>query len=365
MARLPASLRTELLALKHLCYSGLDAQTLRLRVTRRLTRALDLDAFCFPVADPVTALPLDVLHEGRPPEAFEAFVDRVYLRSAVSDIGRCARLPRRVLLVEELLPRAHPERDPYVDVMLRPYGLRHEVHLSLAQRGLAWGHLCLSRKAHAWDGEELALLTHLVPHLRGGLRAARLRAAISADPDGPIGVIVADGGGRIELANRAAERFLAEGSPLRPPALTGLRWVAALLARALADGGDPPTVPFLVLSHGQGGQACRLSAERVAGADGRPRTLILVEPARPGESPRALLALGLTARQAEIACAVVRGATVTEAARRLAISPHTALHHLRQVYDRLGVSSRVGLARRLAGTSGGTGREAAAPRATL
>lgn len=348
-------MRAELAALKRLCYAGLGAGALRGRVAERLERALALDAFCFPAADPLTALPVDVLHQGRPPEAFDEFLDRVYLRSIVSDIGRCARLPRRVVLVEELLALSAFERDPYPEVMLRPYRLRHEVHLSLAQRGTAWGHLCLARRARAFRRDELALLACLVPHLRAGLRAARLRAALAAGTDGDVGVVLTDRDGRVEFANGAAERLLsrprAAGSP---SVLAGLQWVGRLLARTL-DGGeeDTVTVPFLTLADGGRRRAYRISAERVRGRDGEPRVLILLEPVRPSETPATMLALGLTPREADVACAVVRGATAAETARRLGISPHTVLHHLRAVYDKLGVRSRAALALRLAG--GGVG----------
>ncbi len=355
MRRLGPAFRAELAAIKRLCYAGLDSETLRRRVADRLICALDLDAFCFPAADPATALPVHVLHEGRPPEAFEEFLRRVYLRSMISDMGRCAALPRRVLRVEEMLQASRADRDPYVEVMMRPYGLRHEVHLSLALRGTPWGHLCLSRRARDYGREEVTWLECLVSHLRAGLRAAWLRAALTARPGAGIGVVLLDGEGRIELANAVAERFLAcPGTRGRAAPLAGLRWVARLLGRAL-DGDDDAVlaVPFVVLSCGGGAAAWRLSAERVAGDDGAPRTLILLEPARPTETPGTLRALGLTAREAEVACAVIRGTTAGDAAAQLGISPHTVLHHLRRVYEKLGVSSRAGLALRLAGVETG------------
>jgi DNA-binding CsgD family transcriptional regulator len=350
MPRLAAGLRADLAALKRLCYAGLDTDALRGRIVERLERALAIDVFCFPAADPLTALPVDVLHEGRPPEAFDEFLDRVYLRSIVSDIGRCARLTRRVLLVDELLALSGFERDPYPEVMLRPYRLRHEVHLSLAQRGTAWGHLCLARRARGFRHEDLALLACLVPHLRAGLRAARLRPALAAGTDGDVGVVLTDREGRIELANRAAERLLSQPRAGVTSVLAGLGWVGRLLARTL-DGGeeDTLTVPFLTLSGGRGTRGYRISAERVPGADGESHTLILVAPVRAIEAPAALLALGLTPREADVAAAVVRGATAAETARHLGISPHTVIHHLRAVYEKLGVRSRAALALRLAG----------------
>lgn len=253
-----------------------------------------------------------------------------------------------------MLRTSRADRDPYVDVMLRPYGLRHEVHLSLALRGTPWGHLCLSRRARDYGREELTLLECLVPHLRAGLRAAWLRAALRARPWAGIGVVLLDGEARIELANAVAERFLASpGGRGRAAPLAGLRWLARLLGRTLAADDDAVlVVPFVVLS-GSGAAAWRVSAERVPGNDGAPRTLILLEPARPTDTPAALRALGLAAREADVACAVTGGTTASDTAAQLGVSPHTGLHHLQRVHDTLGVSSRAGLALRLAGAEPG------------
>jgi DNA-binding CsgD family transcriptional regulator len=60
------------------------------------------------------------------------------------------------------------------------------------------------------------------------------------------------------------------------------------------------------------------------------------------------LAGPLSARQREVAEAAARCATVEEIARDLGISPHTVKTHLKQVYERLGVASRVELVRALA-----------------
>ncbi|GAA1382904.1 response regulator transcription factor [Catellatospora chokoriensis] len=48
----------------------------------------------------------------------------------------------------------------------------------------------------------------------------------------------------------------------------------------------------------------------------------------------------LTPRQEQIALLVAAGSTNVEVATRLAISAHTVKHHLRGVFDRLGVASR-------------------------
>lgn len=65
---------------------------------------------------------------------------------------------------------------------------------------------------------------------------------------------------------------------------------------------------------------------------------------RPPESPRA----SLTAQQLRVALMAAEGATNREIAVRLALSPRTIDHHLRGVFNRLGIRSRIELVRLLA-----------------
>jgi DNA-binding CsgD family transcriptional regulator len=48
----------------------------------------------------------------------------------------------------------------------------------------------------------------------------------------------------------------------------------------------------------------------------------------------------LTAREAQVARAILDGATYREAAQALFVSPRTVEHHLREAYRKLGVRSR-------------------------
>jgi DNA-binding CsgD family transcriptional regulator len=52
----------------------------------------------------------------------------------------------------------------------------------------------------------------------------------------------------------------------------------------------------------------------------------------------------LTSRDREIAHLVVLGMTNQQIARRVFLSPHTVNYHLRQIFKKLGISSRVQLA---------------------
>ena len=89
------------------------------------------------------------------------------------------------------------------------------------------------------------------------------------------------------------------------------------------DDGHPPgvrlRVPVLVLASEETG-----SAQRTPGGSGWD---------------------SLTPRELEVVALVTRGATNQQTARRLSLSPHTVNAHLRHVFTKLGISSRVELTR--------------------
>ena len=53
---------------------------------------------------------------------------------------------------------------------------------------------------------------------------------------------------------------------------------------------------------------------------------------------------GLTEREVEVLRLITYGLTTRQVARRLAISPRTADHHVEHIYTKLGVSSRAAAA---------------------
>ena len=79
---------------------------------------------------------------------------------------------------------------------------------------------------------------------------------------------------------------------------------------------------------------------------GAPVLLTAPEETGPGRPPPAGSGWeALTPRELEVVALVTLGATNQQAARRLHLSPHTVNAHLRHVFTKLGVSSRVELTR--------------------
>jgi DNA-binding CsgD family transcriptional regulator len=239
---------------------------------------------------------------------------------------------------------------------LRPSGLRYEVQVACVSGGRSWGHLCLRRRREdgPFVGHDLRLLAALAPHLAAGLRAAAGRAALAAAPGTMTGVVVLGPDGDVELANGVAQRlFMRPTTGTRHSFLTAVHIVAARLEHALTDA-EAMAVPAVTMTDETHGEVYRLRAERVEGADGRPRGLVLIEPATamgPEDTLETLVQLGLTRREAEVTLAVLRGQATIEIAAALVVSPHTVHDHLRKVFDKLGVSSRQQLAARLLGAA--------------
>jgi DNA-binding NarL/FixJ family response regulator len=53
---------------------------------------------------------------------------------------------------------------------------------------------------------------------------------------------------------------------------------------------------------------------------------------------------GLSDREVEVLCLISRGLSKRQIAETLVIAPATADHHVRHIYDKIGVSTRAGAA---------------------
>jgi DNA-binding CsgD family transcriptional regulator len=352
VGRLTAEHVNEFGAIKHLCYRGLDSATLRERVGDRLSRHLGLASYCFGATDPSTALPVHSVSVGLDPSVMEVFYGLV-LATPSLDFGPWISRPQRVARLDDLVDDV--DGDPYMTEILRPSGLRYDVQMACVGSGWSWGHMCLRRQERAGEfaPHELRFLEALAPHLTAGLRAASSRAALSATAATTTGIVVLGPDGRVELANGVAEQLFRQPvSGTRHSFLSAVNIVAARLQSTLDDDGRT-AVPQLTILDESSQRTYRLRAERLLGTDGRPRGLVVIEPAgAPGASEliETLARHGLTRRECEVAAALLRGRSTAEIAGELAVSPHTVADYVRNVLDKVGVGSRQQLATRLLGS---------------
>ena len=115
-----------------------------------------------------------------------------------------------------------------------------------------------------------------------------------------------------------------------------------LFGSGLALPPEPVRRVALQASRDDGERSTRSGSVRVFVEAGGGRRVVLLRPV-------SLALARLTQRQREVAEFAAVGATVTEIAGTLAISAHTVRDHLKAIYFRLEVASRVELARELEG----------------
>lgn len=117
--------------------------------------------------------------------------------------------------------------------------------------------------------------------------------------------------------------------------------------RAAADG-HPRSMSLRIPSSVEGGEATALARE-IVGEGGERWWLVHTDTASRSVNTRAVDSLfdaaGLTARERQVALVVAEGASNAAVARALSISVLTVENHLRSVYSKLGVRSRLQLLR--------------------
>jgi DNA-binding CsgD family transcriptional regulator len=178
------------------------------------------------------------------------------------------------------------------------------------------------------------------------VRRALLQAVCdSVQLEGPPGSLLLGSDGDLVVSSAAAEEQLAA---LDEPQVGSV--LAALAGAVRARGAATMTAT------GPGGVVA-LHGSPAKGVDGA--VAVVVERPRPVQlAPLVMRAVGFTAREREVAEALLQGATRRQIARRAGASEHTVGDHLRSLYRKAGVSGRAELAALL------YDRHYATPRAT-
>lgn len=176
-------------------------------------------------------------------------------------------------------------------------------------------HLTLYRKngAAAFSRTEQFFLDHLMPHLVAAEGANQIRALValreSLDRPNTLSLAVCDRRGTLHYAEPGfVERLLVEW-----PHWSG------------------PHLPTEARLDGYRGRHLQLESTAVG-------DLLLLT-----AHPRSALTL-LSARENDVAERFGGGSTYKEIARDLGLAPNTVRHHIRSIYDKLGVSGKAGIA---------------------
>nr|WP_055509291.1 helix-turn-helix transcriptional regulator [Nonomuraea pusilla] len=352
-------------------------------LTRLLREIVPFDASFWAAADPLTMLAtspsrLENLGSG---EACDRYWEAEFF---VEDVNHFRALARRTSPAASLYRATggHPARSSRYHTLNRPLGLGDELRCVFRTGGEVWGYACLWRAEGGRPfsvAEERVLADLSAPVAEAFRRAALLRPApVGRVPDVP-GLLTFDGAGVLESYNEAAEEWL------RDLPLTRLNGDAPATPGLTLLNGDAPAAPHLTLLNGGGRDAppplLDLPAELrtvlnkaravAAGRDtgpararllvrGRwltihgfplrgpeaaaPRTALVIEPAKAADvAPLIARAYRLGRREQQVTRLVANGLTTSEIAATLCLSTHTVRGYLKQVFEKVEVSTRGGL----------------------
>lgn len=222
--------------------------------------------------------------------------------------------------------------------LLAAFGCADELRAVLWDDHRPWGSVVLYGLERRFTDDEAATVAAVSPHAARGLRLALLRTAASrpGEVTDPPGILRVTPTGEVTAMTDPARRWLDESGP-------GLVTAANAVAAAVRGNRDwegatsrLPT-PSRVLT---------LHAARTTelGAD----VAVIVDAARPAQVAAMLVdAYALTPRQREVLGLLLLGRSITQIARQLGVSEHTANDHRKAVYRRVGVAGRSELAARL------------------
>ena len=253
-----------------------------------------------------------------------------------------------------------PARSARYREFLEPQGYDDELRAVFRLGDSTWGVLGVMREKgrEPFSAQEVACVAAIVPTVARALRA-HVRDAhpwIQA-PFAP-GLAMFDASGALVSANDEARdwlRVLTPGSvsvSLDPGAR---EWVAdggalgvpapvvALIAhaRAVADGRERG--PARLRLRAGNGQWLVVHASCMTNVDGTPTgsVAVVVEPAKSSDiAPIIVEAYGLSPRERDVVRAIARGMSSADIAGELFLSPHTVRDYVKQVFEKVGVSSR-------------------------
>jgi DNA-binding CsgD family transcriptional regulator len=336
------------LAIRRICYAGLDSVTLRLRAAERLSAAMPIAAYAFATTDPDTALLNHMVSDRMPSTMARHFVEHVYPHEGALFHTRAVRQRRTVFPVAEL--------PPAIPASMRAHGYPIGTHMVLTDGGRMWGMWCVMREGTHADvlRQERALLARLVPHVTRGLRrAALLDNAAQHGADAAVGVLVLDPLGRVALRTATVLPMLDDLADVGVDLTDGVPLCIVnctlQLRRATASGPPDARGDIGLRARGRSGHWYQLQASLAEpDPDGRNRVIVTVRPLEPRERGALLTELyGLSPREREVAAACARGETTKEIASALGVSPHTVKEHLDRACEKIGARGRKALVARL------------------
>lgn len=338
---------------------GLPRERYYREVTDRLRRVFDSDAACWHTLDPHTRLITsdasdELVSTGvyTPQTVADAGARMIASEYFVPDVNTFAGLASRRVPVAILsqTTNGRPERSVRYRDLLAPSGIPFEMRATFVSRGRAWGAVHLARRddSHDFGPPDAAALAAVTRAIAEGIRTS-LRFDAAREARGPTapGLVVLGPGNTIEMITPPAHELLASmeshhpNDGERPPspvlALADFARARAEIADLSVDAVAVPTSSGWVTLHASLPEG--KTAGRVA--------IVLERAASPQATAVRLEADGVTPREREVATLLAQGRSNPEIAETLVLSPYTVQDHIKNLFEKTGVSSRQELVARL------------------
>jgi DNA-binding CsgD family transcriptional regulator/GAF domain-containing protein len=335
----------ELVRLTESLLAAPSLQALAERYLAGSSRLLGVGINGFDVVDPETTRPIFVAPVG----VSDAFLARYRGTAWIVDPMRAAvyATGRPAYNMELMSSEAWLDSEAYRDAF-RLHRMRHVVEVPVPSAGRIVGHLSFARIDPARDffPEEIRVaeaLGHVLGLAIGGMNTReqltreRDQALAALDLVGTA-IVISDPEEPELRLNDAARRLFSE-------VVDAEQRLHQLLARPLTGGAFSRRVDVELVT----GETGVLHAHANPSPHPQGGLVAVVELGReqPGIAPGAIAAL--TPREREVAALVVHGYGDREIAKQLYLSRHTVSQHVKSIYRKLNVNSRVGLTRLLLG----------------
>ncbi len=311
------------------------------------------------------------------PEAKRLFQTYWYEHDLWMQAG--AKYPARsVVIGQEMVPDATMFASEFYNDFVRHQNVGRVLSNMFEKNSAMWAHVTAHRAARDEEFGELEckVMRALTPHLATAVAVQvrlsgledRLRATEAALDRLPVGVCLIDQTSRITHRNLMAEEILAandgiaeRSGKLYAAAPRDDRKLAVQVAAAVATGLGRAGFPGAVLAIGRPSLKrpysvlvaplirARDPTNGVLGGTRPCAIVLIVDLAQELRYPTALLAerYRLTAAEARLACAILAGSSLQDAADKFGVAIGTARNQLKQIFAKAGVNRQAELVRLL------------------
>jgi DNA-binding CsgD family transcriptional regulator len=317
-----------------LAHARLEPEELFYEISGRIRRVVPYDAAGMFTLDPDSMLASATLDTNKPAALVRAMWRNELLDPDVNKLRQLAgeRVPVASLSQLDAARLAESRR---AQLILAGAGLGDELRAMVRVDGEVWGHMALYREsgARSFCATEREFVAAVASDIAPGLRSSLARRPAEDSASLTPGVVMVGPDGRVTGQTDAATRTLA----LMPGDATATLYAAATLGRE-RDG----VRTRVRLTDGR--WAVLDAAPMIGTGAASEQVAVTLMPPSQLELASLLLRLhGLTRRERQVAELSMQGHTTDEIAARLYISRFTVQDHVKAIYAKLGVTSRLEL----------------------